>query len=184
MKIKVIDYEPDWARQFEELSLKLLDIVGDEAISIEHVGSTSVVGLAAKPVIDLDIVVTRENVSKLISDLEKYGYKHRGNLGLEDREAFSNPEDSTIDHHLYVCVEGSLALRNHLFLRDRLRNNPDEMKSYGRLKKELAAKYPDDIDSYVAAKTQFILNILEHLDFSESELSSIREPNMNSKTLQ
>ena len=179
MKIEVIDYEPGWAKQFETLSRDLSEIVSSSAISIEHVGSTSVVGLAAKPIIDIDIIVERENVSDVVSALETHGYKHLGDLGIADREAFSNPESSVIDHHLYVCVEGVLALRNHLFLRDSLRNNTDRMNAYGSLKKELAAKYSNDMDSYVAGKTQFILDILEGLDLNECELESIRVVNRN-----
>lgn len=177
MTIVVADYQPNWTHQFSKLSKNLADIVGANAISIEHVGSTSVPGLAAKPIIDIDIVVSRTNTLQVISALEKYGYKHRGNLGIEDREAFFNPEHAEINHHLYVCAEGSLALRNHLSLRDRLRSNPEEMQAYSKIKRELAAKYPDNIDAYIAGKTEFILSVLKRAEFNESELSSIREPN-------
>lgn len=181
MKIIVTDYQPVWAKRFEVLSQRLSEVIGDHSISIEHVGSTSVIGLPAKPVIDIDVVVTREKKLRVISKLEAYGYKHRGDLGIEDREAFSNPEFSEIDHHLYVCTEGSVALRNHLLLRDELRTNRKAMKEYGDIKKDLAFKYPNDIDSYISGKTEFIINILRNLGFNEGELSSVRKPNMAQK---
>jgi len=95
--------------------------VSDVAIAIEHVGSTAVPGMAAKPVIDMDVVIaSRTNLPSIVSRLGSLGYQHRGDLGIADREAFLAPRNQPA-HHLYLCVENSLALKNHLAVRDYLR---------------------------------------------------------------
>ena len=130
-------------------------------------------GLAAKPVIDIDIIVdSQESSSSVIKSLEKLGYKHLGDLGIADREAFA--KTSTLsDHNLYVCRNGSLAVRNHLALRDVLRSNPDSAYEYGELKKKLARRHERDMDAYVEGKTKFILGLLKDSGFTQLELSNI-----------
>lgn len=128
--VEVAAYNPDWPRQFEDLRTRLWPHVEDLATAIEHVGSTSVEGLAAKPVIDLDIVARdRAAVPEIVARLSALGYVHRGNLGIPDREAFRPPQGSP-PHHLYVCPARSAALRNHLLFRDYLRSNRDAMHEY------------------------------------------------------
>jgi GrpB-like predicted nucleotidyltransferase (UPF0157 family) len=148
-------------------------LVSSDALSIEHVGSTSVPGLAAKPVLDIDIVIS--NIDKLppiIEKLKTLGYIHRGNLGLEGREAFQAPEN-LVSHHLYVCLEDSVAYKNHMILRDFLRINSAARDQYAQLKRDLADKYADSIDSYVDGKTDFILKILQQEGMQEKEISSV-----------
>ena len=111
-RIEVIDYDPKWPHIFEQLRARIWPAVSDIATSIEHVGSTSVPGLAAKPIIDMDIVVpSPDDVSLVIERLKPLGYMHRGNLGIHGREAFGQPEDLPT-HHLYLCYQGSLGLCN------------------------------------------------------------------------
>src|SRR5690606_5344148 len=122
--------------------------------------STSVPGLSAKPVIDIDIVPEDWSDFPLIRDrLCAVGYSHRGDLGIPEREMFAEPSD-TPRHNLYVCRKGSDSLRNHLLLRDYLSTRPNAMEEYGRLKKELARRFPDDVANYCAAKTEFITGCL------------------------
>ena len=174
--IEVADYNPDWPNQFAELRERLSPCLGDVVAAIEHVGSTAVPGLAAKPVIDIDAVIPiHAKVVTIIGRLARIGYVHRGNLGIEDREAFSAPTDAP-RHHLYVCRRGSVALRNHLTLRDHLRRNPDDCTAYAALKRTLAAECAD-VDQYSRRKTDFILSILARYTFSEPELAMIRRPN-------
>jgi len=189
-KIIVIDYDPKWAEQFVELCDLLLRYVNkNDMISIEHVGSTSVVGLKAKPVIDLDIIVTDgEHMKKVIAQLAKLGYEHIGDLGVVGREAFKRPPENILTngtgrkwfkHHLYVCQTGSIGLRNHLALRDHLRDHPEKVVEYGNLKQDLAEKYPYDIDAYIEGKTDFITNILIEMGLGENDISTIRKNNEN-----
>jgi GrpB-like predicted nucleotidyltransferase (UPF0157 family) len=160
-KILVLDYDPAWAQRFEALKAPIWQAVRGVAISVEHVGSTSVPGLAAKPIIDIDVIVaSRADLASVIGRLATLGYVHCGDLGVQDREAFENPPRLP-PHHLYVCVQGSSALANHLTLRDHLRGDPAAADAYGQLKKRLAGQFPSDIDEYIRGKTPFIMEILK-----------------------
>src|SRR6188508_3746065 len=107
--IVVVDYDPAWSVIFESLRAQLWAVVADVALAIEHVGSTAVPGLAAKPIIDLDVVVAPGQVGTAIDRLSAIGYEHKGDLGVAGREAMRHPSGSR-RHHLYVCAEGNLAL--------------------------------------------------------------------------
>jgi GrpB-like predicted nucleotidyltransferase (UPF0157 family) len=152
--IVIVDYSPAWPLEFERLRDRAAAAVGDIAIAIEHVGSTAVPGLAAKPVIDLVIVVEPEDVQAAIDRLTAIGYVHQGNLGVEGREAFGVPEGER-RHHLYVSPTDSQELRAQLAFRDRLRADPALATEYESLKRELARRFRDDREGYTDAKTVF-----------------------------
>ncbi|CAM2907483.1 GrpB family protein [Paenibacillus sediminis] len=164
-------YNYNWPAIFNGLALILKDHLGSLIIDIEHVGSTSVPGLAAKPIIDLDIVIHSMTIlPEIIDKLSELGYYHEGNLGVEGREAFGridnkvpyNQENSIkSEHHLYVCHKESEAYLRHLLFRDVLRRYPDLAKEYAELKKELATLYKDNRKAYTEGKTQFINRIME-----------------------
>lgn len=176
-RIVVVVYDPAWPATFDNLRAKVWTVVGDFARTIEHIGSTSVPGLAAKPIIDLIVVVSSAaDVPRAIERLATLGYVHRGNLGIEGREAFENPAELPA-HHLYVCPVESLGLRNPLAVRDYLQGHPDVARAYGELKKALAVKFPADIDSYVDGKTDLILSILREMGFSSDQLAAIERMN-------
>ena len=144
---------------------------------MEHVGSTSVEGLAAKPIIDADIVIDDMGVlDEIRHRLEEAGYEYLGERGISERFAFrcKQPEFA---HNLYVCVDGCLALRNHLSFRDHLRSHADDRRRYGELKRSLARRYPDDIDAYVRGKTAFITDILRNYGVGEEQLDIIEGQN-------
>jgi GrpB-like predicted nucleotidyltransferase (UPF0157 family) len=171
--IVVVQYDPVWPAAFDQLHRTVWPAISDLAMSIEHVGSTSVPGLAAKPVIDLSVVVPSvDDVPRAIEKLARLGYVHSGNLGVDGREAFQSPHHAP-RHHLYLCPHGGLALRNHLAVRDHLRAHPEDVARYGALKLQLAARYPDDIAAYTEGKTDVILQILEAAGFRPDELDSI-----------
>jgi GrpB-like predicted nucleotidyltransferase (UPF0157 family) len=134
-------------------------------------------GLAAKPVIDMSIIVPSEReVPLAIERLATIGYEHLGILGVEGREAFKWSEGPAA-HNLYLCPPGSRGIRNHLAVRDYLRSHPETARQYGELKKRLAADFPNDIDSYVDGKTDFILRILREQGLSDGDLASVEEAN-------
>jgi GrpB-like predicted nucleotidyltransferase (UPF0157 family) len=172
---------------FQKLSGVYVAHLGDLVTAIHHVGSTSVPGLAAKPIIDIDLVIKNSNLlPAVIEKLAVLGYEHVGNLGISDREAFRGqtecaPVDGTgkvwPKHNLYVCPEDSISLKNHLTLRDFLRANPDAAKDYGDLKKRLAAENPNDIDLYIERKTPFIVGVLQRVGFNKEALDKIVEEN-------
>jgi GrpB-like predicted nucleotidyltransferase (UPF0157 family) len=175
--VEVAEYDPEWVARFRRIRKRLWPAISDFALCIEHVGSTSVPGLAAKPIIDIDLVIpSQECLPMAIDRLVSLGYKHRGNLGIEDRTAFSAPTSEPV-HHLYVCGKDSLALRNHLTLRDHLRFYPQSVTEYSNLKRNLARQFPYDIDSYIDGKTEFILTILAQYGLASDHLDSIREAN-------
>ncbi len=176
-RVQVVDYDTEWPEIFERVRSYVWPAVGDIALNVEHVGSTAVQGLRAKPVIDACIVVaSREQVEVCIERLANIGYLHKGNLGVPDREAFRRPEQLP-RHHLYLSPRDSLSLKNHLGLRDYLRSHPEAAREYGELKALLAFRFPKDIDSYIVGKTEFILSILGRIGLSEDELAEIRRIN-------
>src|SRR5512146_1553074 len=119
--MRVVDYDDDWPRRFEQLRARIWPSVADVALRIEHVGSTSVPGLAAKPIIDMTLVVLEPGDIPLVIDrLATPGYCHQGDLGIGGREAFEQPAGLP-PHHLYACAEGAPALINHIAFRDYLR---------------------------------------------------------------
>jgi GrpB-like predicted nucleotidyltransferase (UPF0157 family) len=172
--VQVVDYDLDWAEQFALLRNRLWPSVHDIALSVEHVGSTSVPGLAAKPIIDLDMVIpTRSELPLVISRLGAIGYVYQGNLGIEDREAFFSPDDEP-PHNLYVCPRDSVGLRNHIALRDHLRGHEEDAIAYAALKRRLAMEFTHDVERYAEGKTDFILSILARYGFPPDRLDSIR----------
>ncbi|MEO0770595.1 MAG: GrpB family protein [Cyanobacteria bacterium J06649_4] len=176
-EIKVVDYDSEWATTFEALKSRIWPAIQSVALGIEHVGSTSVPGLAAKPIIDIDIIIASEaELPVVIERLAQLGYQHRGDLGIEGREAFFAPVDLAA-HHLYVCTQDSVALKNHLAVRDYLKLHPEKIQQYSELKKHLAQRFPNDIDSYIEGKTDFLLEILRAANFSSAQLASIKQAN-------
>ncbi len=177
----VEDYDERWPGLFQGLKGKLWPRVKDVAIAIEHVGSTSVPGLAAKPVIDMDIIVSPPALRNAVQRVRGLGYAHKGNLGIEGREAFDAPE-GPIAHHLYVCSDGCLALRNHLLFRDHLRMNAEAREAYSNLKKSLAFQFGFSIEEYTRKKTEFILSALSQAGLVQEQLDAIRKANMERPT--
>ncbi len=175
-EVVVLDYDPGWPRVFEELRSILWPAVSDIAISIEHVGSTAVPGLAAKPVIDIDVVVPEGDVPTGIKRISDLGYEHRGDLGIPSREAFRRPP-GTPRHHLYLCPSGSPALANHIAIRDYLRADASAAIEYGKLKARLARRFPRDIDAYIEAKTDYLVAILRKVGFPDDVLAEIERVN-------
>ncbi len=163
-RVVVLPYDPNWKNEFEKIKAEVSQALGDTAISIEHVGSTSVEGLAAKPIIDIDAVVGNDDVQTAIDKLATIGYIHEGNKGIEEREAFAyDGKEHLMKHHLYVCPADSKELKRHLAFRDYLRSHEDAVKEYGSIKMEAAKLYPEDIDSYIEFKSPFIERIYKEL---------------------
>ena len=140
MPVIVEKYNPEWANQFKQIKAELEFFLQDVAVvSIEHVGSTSVPGLAAKPIIDIDIVVERPNVQPAIDALVANEFIYLGELGIIDRHALRSP-NATPPRNIYITVEGCFSLRNHLGVRNTLRNDETLRDEYGQVKLDLAAQ--------------------------------------------
>ena len=162
-RIAVVQYDPRWPGEFERIRQELEAALGNLVLRTEHVGSTSVPGLAAKPIIDLDVVIGDDvPMAAVVMELDAIGYTHEGDLGIPGREAFSYVGKTHLQkHHLYVCWESSPELKRHLAFRDYLRKHPEVLAEYAAVKQEAALRYPEDIDGYIAHKTSCILRIYQ-----------------------
>ena len=179
--ILVINYDAAWPVRFEELKelyISQLSKYNVRVVSVEHVGSTSVPGLAAKPIIDCDIVVELADVELASEALVDLGFIARGELGIAQRWAFGEPPNLS-GTHTYVVAAGCLSLRNHLCLRETLRSNPVLRDEYSRTKKE-AAKVASDIDEYGQLKSSMIQQILAVGGLSSKDLDAISRQNVPS----
>jgi GrpB-like predicted nucleotidyltransferase (UPF0157 family) len=159
--IIVVEYDPHWAATFEILRSNLAEALGTLAAAIEHIGSTAVSGLAAKPIIDIDVLLkSASDLPLVIQRLASLGYAHRGDLGIAGREAFAAPSAAPV-HHLYVCPPESQEYRRHLALRNYLRSHSAEAAAYSELKRSLAARFREDRSAYLAGKSEFIELLLQ-----------------------
>lgn len=163
--VVVLPYDEKWAQCFIDIELELKAALGNLALSIEHVGSTSVRGLSAKPIIDIDVVIENNSaLDDVITALAEIGYIHEGDLGIAGREVFKyEGKEHLMKHHLYVCSQDAAELRRHISFRDFLRTHPEAVKEYSRIKEEGAALYPYDIDSYIEHKSPFINGIYREM---------------------
>ncbi len=157
----VLPYDEIWERDFLKIRDEIRDALGQTALAIEHVGSTSVRGLSAKPIIDIDVVIEDSSaLDSAIASLERIGYRHEGDLGIPGREAFKyDGKDHLRKHHLYVCPKDSAELKRHIAFRDYLRCHPEAVREYSRVKEEGARLWPYDIEKYIEHKTPFIERI-------------------------
>ena len=161
VKVVVAPYDAAWKNEFEKIKGELKNALGELIIGIEHVGSTSVEGLCAKPCIDIDVIIKDYSVfESVLKALEGIGYIHEGDLGIKGREAFRyTDKPNLMAHHLYVCPQDSAELHRHLTFRDFLRSNPQAAAEYSAIKERAAALYPDDINGYIAYKSPCITQL-------------------------
>ena len=156
----VTKYNPLWPVWFEEMRTMLDADLGDSHLSIEHVGSTSIPGMTAKPIIDIDIVIDIRKFDEVREKLEKQGYVYEGDLGIVGREAFKlrevTLETELPAHHLYVCHLKSFELRKHLVFRNFLREHPEYLEQLSQLKWTLAEKYDNDRQAYIEGKSDLV----------------------------
>lgn len=164
------EYNEEWPKAFKTIESILSNKLNGLALRIEHVGSTSVPSLAAKPIIDIDVVIeSMECLPRVIKKLEELGYVHEGDLGIKNREAFartnvyvpySNEDNEKYEHHLYVCNSESEELKRHIMFRDILRKYPLLVSEYAKLKIQLSNKFRNNRKAYTEGKTEFVARIM------------------------
>lgn len=148
-----------WKSDFETESKRLQAIFGAEVIDIHHIGSTSVCGLAAKPIIDImPVVKDILQIDKYTDEMDRIGYKAKGENGIPGRRYFQKGGNDRT-HHVHIYEQGSRDIERHLAFRDYLRVHPNIAKQYGDLKERLSNKFPDDIDAYIDGKAEFASEI-------------------------
>ncbi|MCM3745859.1 GrpB family protein [Paenibacillus pasadenensis] len=160
-EVKLVDYDPQWAVQFELERAILQEILGNKAVAIEHIGSTSVQGLAAKPIIDIALAVKNlTEADAFIVPLQSFDYEYVPKEDFPARRFFRKGEWRKGTHHLHIYEEGSEEWENKLLFRNYLRNFPDLVIQYADLKKKLAILYAEDRSVYTAKKDPFIQEII------------------------
>ena len=157
-RVVVLPYDEKWKFAFEEIKNEIDAALGDRILGIEHIGSTSVKGMSAKPCIDIDVIIKDYSVfDEIVEKLGAIGYIHEGNLGIKDREAFKyTNKPHLMTHHLYVCPEYSKELHRHVTFRDFLRQNTEAVRKYSLIKEQAAELFPNSIDKYIEHKTPCI----------------------------
>ncbi len=157
--IEVIRYNPQWPQVFELEAELIRQALGNNCITIHHIGSTSVPGLNAKPIIDiLPVVKNILEVDKATKAMENLGYEAKGEYGIAFRRYFQKGENIRT-HNVHVYEEGDPEINRYLKFRDWMRSHEDDAQSYANLKIELAAKFPQDILQYCNGKDTFVANI-------------------------
>ncbi|AIF42907.1 GrpB family protein [Virgibacillus sp. SK37] len=162
MKIEVKEHNEKWERMFKEEAQRIKVIFGDELIDIHHIGSTSVNGLKAKPIIDIMPVVKHiGKIDLLNGQMAGIGYESLGENGIKGRRFFRKGGDNRT-HHIHVFqVDNEGDIDRHLAVRDYLRTHCEDAKRYGHLKENLAKQFPSDIDSYAVGKDAFVKELEE-----------------------
>ncbi|MFG6147432.1 GrpB family protein [Halobacillus sp. B23F22_1] len=158
-KVEVEPYQEKWPTMFLEEAKKLREVFPTEILEIHHIGSTSVPGLHAKPILDLmPVVKDISNVDQFNEQMKQLGYTPKGENGNPQRRYFEKGGDQR-SHHVHFYEEGSCEIKRHLAFRDYLRTHPDERQQYGELKQELARQFPYDIASYIKGKEELVRKI-------------------------
>ncbi len=158
-EIKIVDFNPNWPQNFETHSKIIAGALGGSALRIEHIGSTSVPGLAAKPIIDILVVVADSaDESAYLPQLEAAGYVLRvREPDWNEHRMFRSPEK---DVYIHIYSAGCPEIQRNLTFRDRLRRNLDDRRRYEQMKRELAAKEWPDTNAYADANTEVIESII------------------------
>lgn len=153
-----VPYDPEWPRLYEVERERLLNVLGDQVTRMEHVGSTSVPGLAAKPIIDIEFQVTQlEPMDPYRGPLEALGYHFRFDPEMPDLHYFGYPVERPRRYHLHISQEGSSHFWRVVAVRDYLRTHPEEAAAYEAIKRRLTTDRPGDYEFYIAGKNDFVL---------------------------
>lgn len=156
----VVDYDPRWPVRFAGEAARLAPVLGDILVAIHHIGSTSIPGMAAKPIIDIMPVVRQiELVDPCNPAMQTLGYEARGEYGIAGRRYFVKGQGNDRSHHVHVFAADHPDVARHLNFRDFLIAHPDEAAAYASLKQALARQYPHDIEAYIAGKDGLIKEI-------------------------
>ncbi len=157
----VVPYHPEWPTLFEGAAAEIRGVLGHQILGIEHVGSTAVPGLAAKPILDILVAVSDfQKALKAAPLLADLGYEHRPDEESPDRHFFRRRVDGRRTHHLSLAEPTSSHYRNTIVFRDALRADPRLAKAYEALKLDLANRFPHDREAYSRGKTQFVVDVL------------------------
>lgn len=158
--VRLLPHQEEWAKLFEEEKARIIEAIGPYILDIQHVGSTAIPGIPAKPIIDIGVAVRNfEEAAVCINPIVQLGYVYRGENGIPRRHYFRKGSPIR-SHHLHINEITGPDWQNQILFRDYLRRHPEAAAEYGRLKTNLAQELLNDRDAYLAAKAPFIENIL------------------------
>jgi len=170
--VRLVDYDPQWPILYQEEKASILSLIGDFVVDIQHIGSTAVPGLGAKPIIDIMVAIRRlALIEECFQPLQTIGYEYRGEYGIPGRYFFRKPpgDPGARTHHLHMVERESDFWERHILFRDSLRAHPEEAQQYYQLKRELAAKFASDRDAYTEMKTSFIESVVNKARVSKTQ---------------
>lgn len=162
--VVIVDYDPKWPILYEEEKARIHGVIGHAVVAIEHIGSTAVPGLGAKPIIDIMVALRRlADAEECVEPLQSIGYEYvpEYNDIIPERRYFHKGPAEARTHHLHMVELTSDFWERHMLFRDFLRTHPEEAQQYYDLKKELAGKYRSDREAYTEAKTAFIESVVD-----------------------
>ena len=160
--VELVPHNPDWSHQADEEAQRIVSGLTIPVIGIYHIGSTSVAGIKAKPILDFVMEVENlEDVIQAVPEFEAIGYENKGEYGIPGRQFFTRDTNGDRTHHLHVFQIGHPDIERHTVFRDFLRANPDAAREYEQLKEKLAKRFPKQSGNYTAAKSDFILSMDE-----------------------
>ncbi|MCT4792445.1 MULTISPECIES: GrpB family protein [Exiguobacterium] len=155
-QVIVTPYQTSWPEAFEQEADRLRAIFGDRLLAVHHIGSTSVPGLSAKPILDiLPVVDSLDGIEAFDAAMEQIGYEAKGEFGMPGRRYYRKGGDNRT-HHIHLYVDGNPEIMRHVVFRDYLRQHPEEVEAYSTIKERLAHQYPEDISAYIAGKDSFV----------------------------
>lgn len=167
--VKLVSHNPRWKELYEKEAKSLKGLLRDSLVDIQHVGSTAILSIPAKPIIDIALAVkSLDDLSVFKEILEKAGYTYRGKQGLEDRGLFVKGTEENRTHYVHVTEKGSKTWNDEVLFRDYLNKHTEAAKQYSDLKQSLAEKHSNDRKVYTASKAEFIENVVNRaiLDFA------------------
>jgi len=161
-EVELVPHNPEWSQLAEEEAKRILEQLSIPVIGVYHIGSTSIPGIKAKPI--LDFVIEVEDLDDIIRSTEmlgELGYISKGEYGIPGRQFFTKDTDGERSHHLHVFQQGHPDIERHLVFRDFLRANPEAAQKYEIIKEKLAKRFPKESGNYTEAKSDFILSMDE-----------------------
>lgn len=158
-RIEVVSYNPDWKKMYQKEVKKIKKVMKNQLVDVQHIGSTAIPGIKAKPVIDILVIVKDiKKVDMYNDDMKRLGYEAMGEYGIKQRRFFMKGGNNRT-HHIHVFERGNKEVKRHINFRNFLIAHPEEARQYSDLKAELAERYRYDIEEYIKGKSSLIKEI-------------------------
>ena len=160
--VELEDYDLNWKEEYSKEEKLLKSVLKDRIIEIHHIGSTSIEGLKAKPVIDILVVIeSLDKINEIEELLRDYDYSNRGQQGVSDRYFFAKGPEDARSYYVHFVEPNSNTYYNQVYFKRYLIEHPEYIKKYCDLKQELAEKYADERFKYTQGKNEFITNVIK-----------------------